>query len=365
VGGPPAATAFADVILNTASELLAPGASKEDINLALELGSIGFRMPFGKRADLIASLLVVAARRSKCKLLTVLTVAGETPSADIIVAAIKDILDEAKTRPYLLDENQGEIHGWLELLPFSDEPRKLFEVLDQLPKHSLYPSNLRGVLSALRNAPGQVVEDVIFELAERDPRMLGQSEWLAAITQRGTYSAAVRLVDMIAADAFATDKQRMDWWHLSREVTGLIVAHRELLPHVCDLYDGAARGAGKETIERAIVDVADLRAFTLLLKNYAAEGRNFDSNLSRAVEKIVTERAPTDGWANAYEVYSVPAAELRAMLLTMANAGSGSKVAAECLHAIDCLRDAHGIPETEPRHPNLASGLLWPVPSAS
>jgi hypothetical protein len=35
--------------------------------------------------------------------------------------------------------------------------------------------------------------------------------------------------------------------------------------------------------------------------------------------------------------------------------------AAHCLNQIDKIRDKYGTPDSEPRHPNLASGKPWPI----
>ena len=81
-------------------------------------------------------------------LLKVLAVAGEPVSADLIVAGTKELLEEAKTKGWLLDENSGRLDGWLELLPFSDRPKATFEVIVSLDPRLRGPWRARRVLSA-------------------------------------------------------------------------------------------------------------------------------------------------------------------------------------------------------------------------
>jgi hypothetical protein len=57
----------------------------------------------------------------------------------------------------------------------------------------------------------------------------------------------------------------------------------------------------------------------------------------------------------------VPAAELRRKLLAMTTDGGPMNAAARCLSQIDKIRDEHGAPESDPRHPDLASGRAWPA----
>jgi hypothetical protein len=58
---------------------------------------------------------------------------------------------------------------------------------------------------------------------------------------------------------------------------------------------------------------------------------------------------------------AVPAVELRRKLLAMTTDGGSTDFAARCLNLIDKIRDDYGAPESEPRHPDLASGKAWPI----
>ena len=81
----------------------------------------------------------------------------------------------------------------------------------------------------------------------------------------------------------------------------------------------------------------------------------------RTIEAVVTEHIPVENWSNAYNVVPVPAAELRQALLARTADGSPKDAAARCLAAIDFIRDERGVPVSEPRHPDLASGKPWPI----
>jgi hypothetical protein len=45
----------------------------------------------------------------------------------------------------------------------------------------------------------------------------------------------------------------------------------------------------------------------------------------------------------------------------MTTDGGPTDVAARCLNQIDKIRDEYGAPDSEPRHPDLASGKRWPI----
>jgi len=55
----------------------------------------------------------------------------------------------------------------------------------------------------------------------------------------------------------------------------------------------------------------------------------------------------------------VPAIDLRRKLLALTK--TSGDAAARCLNAIDKIRDEYGGLEREPRHPDLMSGLPWPI----
>jgi hypothetical protein len=45
----------------------------------------------------------------------------------------------------------------------------------------------------------------------------------------------------------------------------------------------------------------------------------------------------------------------------MTTDGGPTDAAARCLRHIDELRDEYGMPDSEPRHPDLASAKPWPI----
>ena len=98
----------------------------------------------------------------------------------------------------------------------------------------------------------------------------------------------------------------------------------------------------------------------LMLINFEMKaGRSFMT--WKSIESAVTDHVPAENWEGAYNVVPVPAAELRRKLLAMTSSGGKDDPAARCLNFIDKLRDDYGAPESEPRHPDLASGRRWPT----
>ncbi len=63
-------------------------------------------------------------------------------------------------------------------------------------------------------------------------------------------------------------------------------------------------------------------------------------------------------------LYSLPAPELRKDLfdLVVNSSAAEARLARECLCAIDEIRDDYGYVDSEPRHPDIATGVPWPLP---
>jgi hypothetical protein len=101
----------------------------------------------------------------------------------------------------------------------------------------------------------------------------------------------------------------------------------------------------------------------LLIEAEVLTGRKYVDYM--AVRKTITAESPSEHWRGAYSLSIVPAPELRKRLLELTKDGGPDDVAAKYLTMIDDFRAEIGIPESEPRHPDIASGKPWPIMSAS
>src|SRR5579864_1794998 len=116
----------------------------------------------------------------------------------MVKSGIAEVFEAAKAQSWILSENLKE---WLRLLPFTNRPAEAFAVLRGLPDDQRRPDRLEEMIAALATAPGEDAENVLFQLAEADPRFYANHAWRAAAMRRGTLSAARRFVDLAANDA--------------------------------------------------------------------------------------------------------------------------------------------------------------------
>ncbi|MGD0265074.1 MAG: hypothetical protein ABSD47_08990 [Candidatus Methylomirabilota bacterium] len=362
-GGEGDSSPFSDAIIAVVDDLAKPGASDNAHRHALQLAKIAFSMPYGNRTSTIDTLLELPRPlREKRPLLAVLVLAGEIIRADMVLHGIRTLLEEAKTQRWLLDENQGALEGWLELMPFSDRPGATVEALELMEPNLRPPWRLRRLLSALGHAPAPEAEHVLDLLPRKDAKFLGEHEWLAALDNRGTVSAACILLELTCGGAFANRPGGMDTWTLSLKLAGTMRAHADFRAEVYQRYEAAPVGPGKAILEHAIAEVADADGVLALVRSHVAQGKPFSGILHSAIRHVAVGERPSADWAGANEIFSMPVPELRKRLFAMTKDDTAeTRFAAACLTAIDELRDDYGPAESEPRHPDIDSGRPWPL----
>ena len=355
---------FAEAIFDAVDQLLQREEDSEAQIHALRLAAIGLGMPYGDKRTTIDRLLQLAQPYStKLGLFTALVGAGELVEARQVVDGINALLDDAKAKPWLLQENQGTINRWLLLLPFTDRPESTLDVLALLDPQTRLPWRLRPVLSALGFAPSDTAEQVLLELAQQDGRFLEDYDWFAALEKRGTLSSLRILLDLVCQDVANGRHGAPDTWTFGRRLAAGIQTHPELR---ADVYAKLAPGIPPQArviVEYAVAEVPDEAGVMLLVRGHASEGRAFGHVLESAIEHVVVEQRPSSDWVGAYEQISRPATSLRKRLFEMARtpASNETRLASACLVHIDELRDRHGVASGELRHPDIDSGAPWPM----
>lgn len=355
---------FVNDILDVIIDLIKPGAEEADYKHALGLATVAFSMPYVDKADTITSLLKLPLPASdKQGLLTVLILSGEVISAQIVHQGIDELLEKAKTNPWMLQEQSGwRIRAWLRLLPFTENPGSILNVFDHLKGHWFNPWDFHDVLSALRYAPSAEAENVLRELAKRDERFLNQSDWLAALTQRNTLTAARILLNLVCSESFPSKKGSPDRMDFGRSLSAFMISHKKFRKEVYDRFPSLTDGSAKSVLASAIVEAADAEGVLLLVREGAIQNKPFRAtSLYTALRRVLIGQTPMEA-SGMHQMYSLPAPDLRRELFKLAVNGTEaeSRLATECLTAIDEIRDDYGHVDTEPRHPDITMGVPWP-----
>jgi hypothetical protein len=325
--------------------------------LALRLAVVAAPMPHGQRTDTILGLLAYGDALDRGDLLAAMAWSGETVDSKLILPVIDEILGEAKTKPWMLDQNHDPLRIWLELLAFSDNPGVIPRVVATLPGHARSAWRLEGVVSALGNIPDDVAIDVLFQLAIADRRVVENFGWQQAIGRKAPLACGRRLMDLII-EMSAPEKPHGDTGEI---LAGMMKASADLRREVYDRFSAAETDATRAVLTSVIMQAADTEGLLLVVRDLVRTGKPFPFSRWPTVEKIVTRQEPVEGSSSTFTVHAVAVGNLRRELLGMATDGGRQDASATCLAIIDDIRDEYGAAFGEPRHPDLASGRPWPM----
>lgn len=361
-------SSYAEAIFKVVKRKAQPEGTEADRRHALQLAKIGLSMPHGDQSSVIETLLALPqSSLEKCDLLASLVLTGEIINAEMVLDGLRQLLEEAKQKPWLLDEQHNGVEQWFELLPFSERPAALHDGLALVDKRFREPGKLRRLLSVLGNTPDTRAEQLLEELADNDPRFYSEYDWLQAIISRGTASSVRMLLSLICGGKLTAGNSRIDGSRFARDLASMIRNHPEMRTELIRCYEGQAAGFNKSIIEHAIAELADADGLLALVQGYARDKRIFDGTLHHLIEEVALGREPLPDWGgNAYNLHSVNVADLRKRLFMMLDATPEEAGLAEaCLTAIDELRDEHGRIDSEPRHPDIMSSRPWPLAAAN
>jgi hypothetical protein len=361
----PATSPIAEAIFGAVDKLLGNAAEGEARAHALQLAAIGLGLPYGDKHATIDQLKRLPQPYStKLRFFTALVNAGELIEAQLILESIDALLEDAKTKPWLLEENQGEIDRWLLLLPFTSRPEATLEVLARLHAHIRLPWRLRPLLSALGFAPSDTAEQVLLGLAREDARFLSEHDWFAALEKRDTLSSLRILLDLISdgeAKGEGGPAGHLDVW--PKACRWHAVAPRVPCRRVCascirrcaagDGGPGIRRGGNARRGRRHAPCRQPCRDRKSIQRHARFGNRK---SCRRAAAAVRLGQAHTNRSAHPRLHYESACSSYRAR-----ETRTESSLALACLVRIDELRDMHGVASGEPRHPDIATGMPWPT----
>ena len=361
---PPPTSDFAEEIFATVRLMGDPGKSDADQKHAIGLAAVALGLPHGdKREDIDRLLGLPQSAAFKQRLATTIVLAGKSVPASFLMTGVRELMEIAKTEAWRLADNRGELMGWIELFPFSDDLAATMEAIALLPEHHREPWQLRRLLEAIPHAPASAALDLLERLAVWSPPIMDLYEWLNALLKLRTEASAMVLLAHIGAGRL--NKTATNEFRTAEVLASLATTYPAVRGELLQRCRSMPPGAPKSLIERAVAELGTDEALMVLLETFAAEGRRDNGLLANVVRKLAIGQRPADGWAGAYEEFRVPLTDLRKRLFGMVITGDVRAALAEyCLNEIEEHRDHLGRINDEPRHPDLSSGLSWPRAAA-
>ncbi len=356
--------AFVEDIIVVVQALIDGETDEAQYHHALKLAAVAFSMPYAnmtKTIDKLLQLPVPVARKQE--LLTVLVIAGEPISSELVIRGIDELLGEAESKPWVIHEQHGWLlKGWLRLLPFTEKPAAIFQILERVESLKVRPLNLDAFIEALGYSTSIEAETVLGQLAKTDNRFMHKREWLMALERRNTLSAARLLLELICQGSLTDTPGSYRSWDISTMIAGLMLSHKQFRQDVYDGFTSLGNGPAKLILEQAIASKPDPVGILLMIRQAAAAKRSIGpTGLMSALREVLITRTPMGSYG-VQELSGLPAAELRKALFDLMVNGSEeeSRLSADCLREVDEIRDDYGQVDSDPRHPDIATGIPWP-----
>lgn len=353
----------ADAIFAVIGNCVGAEQGQEAHRHALTLARPALLMPHRRQDALVRTILELPLPWSqKQPVLKALVISGEVVDAEMILAGIRELLEDAKSKVWLLDENSGRLESWLTLLPFSNRQAALLDVLTWLSPEETSPWRLRPVLSALGFGSSPDAEQVLQDLVRFDPRFIAEHAWLAAL-QRLKSLASGRVILRVASEADPSSIRPGGARTHPRALADAATTHPEIRQELYEHYATLEQGEAKSIIEVAIAEAPDAQGVLILVRSHGVEGRHLrQTQIYTALRNLFTTRRPSVQFKGHEEVVGVPAPGLRQALFALAlQNGPVATLAIESLDAIDDLREEFGSGISEPRHPDISANRPWPL----
>jgi NACHT C-terminal Alpha/Beta 2 len=357
--GTPSTSEFAEAIFAVVHTFGDATRSDAEQQHALALAVTGLGLPHGAKRCVIDSLLALPQPITlKYRLLAAAARAGEVIPVTLLMAGLGNLLAAARTEAWRLNENRGELMGWIDLFPFSDGPKMVHEAIRLLPEPHRQPHSLRRLLETLPQSPASSALASLERLATDDPAFWQEFEWVNALIKLDTEAAAMTVLDGLCAGRIPPG----DGFRLSTALAGWGRKYRTVRAEIITRYRTLPAGHIRGVFEMAMDDLTDEEVFMALFDGHVDEPHHNFGVVASALRNLAIGRKPSDEWAGAVEEFGLPLTELRARLFAMLPANDGRAwLAKQCLIAIEEHRDHRGRVSNEPRHPDIGTGRAWPT----
>lgn len=269
---------------------------------------------------------------------------------------LQNLLAAAQTEAWRLEENRGELMGWIDLFPFSDNPEMIHDALTRLPEPRRRPHALRRLLETVPQGPADSALATLQRLAADDPAFLQEFEWLNAVLKLDTEAAALAVLDQLCTGHIRVG----DGFRLSRALTAWARKFDTVRAAMIERYCALPDGSPHQVLEMAMDDLTDEEIFMALFDRHVDAPHPF-RGVAGAIRNLSIGRKPSEEWAGAFEEFGLPLRGLRTRLFAMLTGDDArARLAKECLIAIEYHRDDRGRVSNEPRHPDITTGRGWP-----
>jgi hypothetical protein len=351
---------YVENVLNRIEELLPQQEDPKVRGMIFSLANVIGDTEYGNRVNVLETVIGLEGL-GKYVCLMKLIQKGEKISAVIIKPCCETIRKEWEEQHWKKTDDWYRVAQWLELLALSDDPMQVMDLVKDLPEHMQQERTFDRILNGLRYSPSEDAEKTLLALAEAFPDLEKNGDWLKAMHDQLTETSYRFFYEILWDPNKAQHYTNHTRW--SRDpfvniIEKIIRGNPKLKQDFIEKLEtplahhlGAIIGL---IVQRFDDDDEITQASLMLLRNGGL--------MPYGIEDYVTHRKPVDENNNMFNIVPSSAVEIRKRLLDMSvNDPERNEAASRVLAAIDELRNEHGRPEDEPRHPDLDSGIPWPL----
>jgi hypothetical protein len=345
-------------VIQRIEKLLAAGA-EADIVRACSFATAAVQMDFGDKLSIItAPLERLANPKTSYGQLEVMAMVGIPIDAKWVVRGYQDELKSYLAQKWHNQNDFWTLRRWIELLALSSDPAQIIDAVKSLPEELRRAHNFHEVTHALGYSTAPNATEALIDLANLLPELGTTHDFFTTLSRLDTERGTEYLLSY-AVDPQSKKSGRYDH-ALFETLSRLLNRHKKpKAQFMANLMSSS--GQSRQIYARLLSSVLHEEDVLKVLSNVSPEGDPIAEALVRGVADLAVQRIySNDG--RGYEQQPKDLKVVRAELLSIAAGdGGNSHIAHRILLAIEDMRERYGRPTTEPRHPNINSGLPWPL----
>jgi hypothetical protein len=351
---------IAEVLMAAAHTLRKDGGANTMTRVARFAGC-AVLLPHGDRAAEFDEILSAdIPHRVRRELAQRMVVGGLVVPADTVLDGLTAAMADHGDRKWIQDNELAALFGWVELLPMSDRPTAFFEGLDLIgSKFDFGRWRVRDLLSSVRHLEEARKIELLRGLVARFPDLTDQYELFLTLKHPGELTLDF-LLDIAGGRYGSKPIEQVTRFDYPDELYQNLSpeARDSLAPRFADAQDARQ----KAFLAAILLASADHDVFLALAQDKV--GRQVIGKVGwNSRSRILYTHKPTGPGTSSYELIPRNIATLRKGLfgLTLSGDPDTATFAKDFLEHVDAERDAEGGFDAGPRHPDISSGLPWPV----
>ena len=348
----------AAAVIDRIERHLAAG-TEDDLARARAMAGAAVQMDYGSKFPLIASTIEKATSpRHTYNLLEIISALGLPLKADWVRRGFEDELSEYNKAKWHNQNDFWVLRRWIELLALSTDPEQVADAILALPETYRSAYNFHEVIYALGYSNAPNATKALIKLSNALPGAALTHDFLTALTLQDSAEGAEFLLNTFSSP----DKSRKGHaeYDLNKTLTHLLSRHSEVKArYLSELKQ--SKDQARHHYASILPGLIASEDVMTLLGNVAGD----DDPLAQALVRAASELAIMKKYGEdkqSYEIHPTDLKELRNILLPIAASDRAQAgTAYRMLIAIENAREEHGRPATEPHHPNIDSGIPWPL----